>query len=246
MRKPSHPDTLSFPLSGLFIIDDKGILRHSTINDFPVGRSVEETLRLIKAFQFTDKHGEVCPANWQPGKATVGPVCVLPLCCPCYTLHCLPLTDGSRSKVIPSRNSSTLEKLRLADRQYHSPKPIGRFNKACLAFCLWKGLRDDLHRGDNLCGAETELQLCANFFGARPPETSQTKCEPPRPPAWCEEARVATSRQHTAKEPCTSPQSRMPECHSPSSLWILAVYWRVKHEKVFNIKFKREKTSHRA
>lgn len=38
-----------------------------TINDLPVGRSVDETLRLIDAFQFTDKYGEVCPANWSPG-----------------------------------------------------------------------------------------------------------------------------------------------------------------------------------
>jgi peroxiredoxin (alkyl hydroperoxide reductase subunit C) len=46
-------------LSGLFIIDPKGILRQITINDLPVGRSVEETLRLVQAFQYTDKHGEV-------------------------------------------------------------------------------------------------------------------------------------------------------------------------------------------
>ena len=43
---------------GLFIIDDKGNLRQMTINDLPVGRSVDETLRLVQAFQFTDKHGE--------------------------------------------------------------------------------------------------------------------------------------------------------------------------------------------
>ena len=48
---------------GLFIIDDKGILRQITINDLPVGRSVDETLRLVQAFQFTDKHGEVCPGK---------------------------------------------------------------------------------------------------------------------------------------------------------------------------------------
>ncbi|TKR92082.1 hypothetical protein L596_006798 [Steinernema carpocapsae] len=58
---------------GLFIIDPKGILRQITINDLPVGRSVEETLRLIQAFQFTDKHGEVCPAEWTPGKDTIKP-----------------------------------------------------------------------------------------------------------------------------------------------------------------------------
>ncbi|THU82389.1 thioredoxin-like protein [Dendrothele bispora CBS 962.96] len=58
-------------LRGLFIIDPKGILRQITVNDLPVGRSVSETIRLIKAFQFTDKHGEVCPANWSEGGATI-------------------------------------------------------------------------------------------------------------------------------------------------------------------------------
>lgn len=58
---------------GLFIIDNKGILRQMTINDLPVGRSVEETLRLVQAFQYTDKHGEVCPANWKPGGDTMKP-----------------------------------------------------------------------------------------------------------------------------------------------------------------------------
>ncbi|XP_065174782.1 peroxiredoxin-2-like [Sycon ciliatum] len=60
-------------LRGLFIIDNKGVLRQSTVNDLPVGRSVDETLRLVKAFQFTDEHGEVCPANWTPGKNTIKP-----------------------------------------------------------------------------------------------------------------------------------------------------------------------------
>ncbi|KAL8283377.1 hypothetical protein RQP46_005787 [Phenoliferia psychrophenolica] len=55
-------------LRGLFLIDPKGTLRQITINDLPVGRSVDETIRLIKAFQFTDEHGEVCPANWEPEK----------------------------------------------------------------------------------------------------------------------------------------------------------------------------------
>ncbi|UJR38339.1 hypothetical protein I4U23_031009 [Adineta vaga] len=58
---------------GLFLIDSHGILRQITINDLPVGRSVDETLRLVQAFQFTDKHGEVCPANWKPGKKTINP-----------------------------------------------------------------------------------------------------------------------------------------------------------------------------
>jgi len=67
-----HTDSgLSF--RGLFIIDNKGILRQITINDFPVGRSVDETLRLVQAFQFVEKHGEVCPAGWKPGSATIKP-----------------------------------------------------------------------------------------------------------------------------------------------------------------------------
>ncbi|CAH2272929.1 peroxiredoxin-2 [Pelobates cultripes] len=64
-------DGVSF--RGLFIIDTKGILRQITINDLPVGRSVEETLRLVQAFQFTDTHGEVCPAGWKPGSSTIKP-----------------------------------------------------------------------------------------------------------------------------------------------------------------------------
>jgi alkyl hydroperoxide reductase subunit AhpC len=58
-------------LRGSFIIDPNGILRQITINDLPVGRSVDETLRLLEAFQFTDKHGEVCPANWKKGEKTM-------------------------------------------------------------------------------------------------------------------------------------------------------------------------------
>nr|XP_027200335.1 peroxiredoxin 1-like [Dermatophagoides pteronyssinus] len=61
------------PLRGLFIIDDKQILRQITINDLPVGRSVDETLRLVQAFQYTDVHGEVCPVNWKPGSDTIKP-----------------------------------------------------------------------------------------------------------------------------------------------------------------------------
>lgn len=60
-------------LRGSFIIDPTGIVRQITVNDLPVGRSVDEVLRLIKAFQFVDKHGEVCPANWNPEKPTIKP-----------------------------------------------------------------------------------------------------------------------------------------------------------------------------
>ncbi len=60
-------------LRGLFVIDPKGIIRHATINDLPVGRNVDETLRVIEAFQFVEEHGEVCPANWNSGDATIVP-----------------------------------------------------------------------------------------------------------------------------------------------------------------------------
>ncbi|MFN8545704.1 MAG: peroxiredoxin [Candidatus Binatia bacterium] len=60
-------------LRGLFVVDPKGIVRHITINDLPIGRSVDEVLRVVQAVQFTDKHGEVCPANWAPGKDTMKP-----------------------------------------------------------------------------------------------------------------------------------------------------------------------------
>eukprot|EP00992_Anisonema_acinus_P015353 TRINITY_DN9720_c0_g2_i1.p1 TRINITY_DN9720_c0_g2~~TRINITY_DN9720_c0_g2_i1.p1 ORF type:complete len:233 (-),score=60.17 TRINITY_DN9720_c0_g2_i1:17-661(-) len=63
----------SVALRGLFIIDQQQTIRQITINDLPVGRSVDETLRLVKAFQFSDLHGEVCPANWKPGEATIKP-----------------------------------------------------------------------------------------------------------------------------------------------------------------------------
>jgi len=55
------------------VIDKKQIVRAAIVHDLPVGRSVEETLRIVKAFQFTDEHGEVCPANWKPGEQTMKP-----------------------------------------------------------------------------------------------------------------------------------------------------------------------------
>jgi len=61
-------------LRGLFLIDPTGVVRHVQINDFPVGRNVDEVLRLIRAFQHVEKHGEVCPANWrQQGDLTIKP-----------------------------------------------------------------------------------------------------------------------------------------------------------------------------
>ena len=59
----------SVALRGLFLIDTKGIVRHSVINDLPLGRSVGEALRILDALQFVETHGgEVCPANWQEGE----------------------------------------------------------------------------------------------------------------------------------------------------------------------------------
>jgi peroxiredoxin (alkyl hydroperoxide reductase subunit C) len=53
---------------GLFLIDKKGVVRHSLINDMPLGRNVDEALRMVDALQYHEKHGEVCPANWSEGK----------------------------------------------------------------------------------------------------------------------------------------------------------------------------------
>eukprot|EP01133_Synstelium_polycarpum_P014587 gene14587-17248_t len=58
-------------IRGSFIIDGQGILKQITMNDNPVGRSVDEALRLVQAFQYTDTHGEVCPANWRQGEKTM-------------------------------------------------------------------------------------------------------------------------------------------------------------------------------
>lgn len=62
---------LFFSFRGLFIIDPNGVVKHMSVNDLPVGRCVEETLRLVKAFQFVETHGEVCPASWNPHSPTV-------------------------------------------------------------------------------------------------------------------------------------------------------------------------------
>ncbi len=54
-------------LRGLFLIDDKNVIQHATINNLSVGRNANEILRLVEAYQFTAKNGEVCPAGWQKG-----------------------------------------------------------------------------------------------------------------------------------------------------------------------------------
>jgi alkyl hydroperoxide reductase subunit AhpC len=53
---------------GLFLIDQKGVVRHALVNDHPLGRSIDEALRTIDALQHHEAHGEVCPADWRPGE----------------------------------------------------------------------------------------------------------------------------------------------------------------------------------
>lgn len=60
-------------LRGLFIINPKGAVQYSVVHDLGIGRNVEETLRVLKALQEVEKTGEVCPANWTPGKSTMKP-----------------------------------------------------------------------------------------------------------------------------------------------------------------------------
>lgn len=60
-------------LRGLFLIDKNGVVRHQVVNDLPLGRSVDEALRMVQALQFFEKNGEVCPANWKEGARTIKP-----------------------------------------------------------------------------------------------------------------------------------------------------------------------------
>ncbi len=58
---------------GLFLIDKQGVVRHQVVNDLPLGRSVDEALRMVDALQFFEENGEVCPADWHPGDDAVEP-----------------------------------------------------------------------------------------------------------------------------------------------------------------------------
>lgn len=59
---------LPIAFRGTFLIDKEGTVRHETINDLPLGRNIDEMIRLVDALQYVEKHGEVCPANWEEGK----------------------------------------------------------------------------------------------------------------------------------------------------------------------------------
>jgi peroxiredoxin 2/4 len=65
----------SIPMAyrGLFLIDKNGIVQHQVINNFPLGRSVGEALRMVDALQYTERHGEVCPVDWQRGDDALKP-----------------------------------------------------------------------------------------------------------------------------------------------------------------------------
>ncbi|HAG15261.1 MAG TPA: alkyl hydroperoxide reductase [Bacteroidales bacterium] len=52
---------------GLFLIDKQGVVRHQVVNDLPLGRSIDEALRMVDALQYFEEHGDVCPANWKAG-----------------------------------------------------------------------------------------------------------------------------------------------------------------------------------
>ncbi len=58
---------------GLFLIDKEGVVRHQVVNDMPIGRSIDETLRVIDALQFFEENGEVCPADWHKGDEAMKP-----------------------------------------------------------------------------------------------------------------------------------------------------------------------------
>lgn len=66
-----HEDGVA--LRATFLIDRKGLVRHQTVNDLPLGRNIDEYLRLIDALAFNEKHGEVCPANWTEGQRGMRP-----------------------------------------------------------------------------------------------------------------------------------------------------------------------------
>lgn len=68
-HQPLQADTII----ALYIIDPNGIIRHITLNDLSVGRSVDEAFRLLEAFQHSDANGVVCPANWKKGDPTMIP-----------------------------------------------------------------------------------------------------------------------------------------------------------------------------
>ena len=66
-----HPDGVALRAS--FLIDRNGVVQHQVVNNLPLGRNVDEMLRMVDALQFTEEHGEVCPANWHKGDEAMKP-----------------------------------------------------------------------------------------------------------------------------------------------------------------------------
>jgi peroxiredoxin 2/4 len=66
-------DGAGIALRGLFLIDKDGIVQHQVVNHLALGRNIDEVIRLVDALQFTEEHGEVCPANWNKGDKTMAP-----------------------------------------------------------------------------------------------------------------------------------------------------------------------------
>ncbi len=66
-------EDLGVAYRGLFLIDKEGVVRHQVVNDLPLGRSVDEALRMVDALQFFEENGEVCPANWTAGDKAMKP-----------------------------------------------------------------------------------------------------------------------------------------------------------------------------
>ncbi|MFT4465294.1 MAG: peroxiredoxin C [Sodalis sp. (in: enterobacteria)] len=66
-----HPDA-GVALRGSFLIDKDGIVRHQVVNDLPLGRNIDEMMRMVDALQFHEEHGEVCPAQWEKGQEGMG------------------------------------------------------------------------------------------------------------------------------------------------------------------------------
>ncbi|MCE1813588.1 redoxin domain-containing protein, partial [Enterobacter hormaechei] len=62
-----HPEA-GVALRGSFLIDKNGVVRHQVVNDLPLGRNIDEMLRMVDALQFHEEHGEVCPAQWAKGQ----------------------------------------------------------------------------------------------------------------------------------------------------------------------------------
>ncbi|SUC78281.1 Probable peroxiredoxin [Providencia stuartii] len=62
-----HPEA-GVALRGSFLVDKNGVVRHQVVNDLPLGRNIDEMLRMVDALQFHEEHGDVCPAQWEKGK----------------------------------------------------------------------------------------------------------------------------------------------------------------------------------